>query len=267
MGVGRCAGGSRSALGARRVERRRFGPTTVCRRRPSEADYRYGPGGWILRYARVSTAKRNLDRQLDALAEAGITLKRIYPDQRSGASADQPELRVSTRGAARWRGIRLDRWGHMAGRHREPWSPSCRWERGLCLADPGSVPMLTAEQRREALRQAMAARAARKQLLDAIAQGQESIPTVLERAKTDTVVGRTRVTALLTSLPGYGPARVSALMQRTGIAPARRVAGLGERQRQALCDALAMTRRHSRPAVLITERSGCSSTQRRGHHP
>jgi hypothetical protein len=37
-----------------------------------------------------------------------------------------------------------------------------------------AVPMLTAEQRREALRQAMAARAARKQVLDAIAQEQET---------------------------------------------------------------------------------------------
>jgi hypothetical protein len=85
-----------------------------------------------------------------------------------------------------------------------------------------AVPTLTAEQRQDALRQAMAARAARKQLLQAIARGQESIPAVLERAKTDTIVGRTKVTALLTSLPGYGPAKVTALMQRTGIAPSRR---------------------------------------------
>jgi hypothetical protein len=104
-----------------------------------------------------------------------------------------------------------------------------------------AVPTLTAEQRQEALRQAMAARAARKQLLEAVARGQESIPAVLQRAKTDTVVGRTKLTALLNSLPGYGPAKVTALMQRTGIAPSRRIAGLGERQRQALCDALATT--------------------------
>lgn len=105
-----------------------------------------------------------------------------------------------------------------------------------------AVPTLTAEQRQQALRQAMAARAARKQLLAAITHGQESIPAVLERAKTDAVVGRTKVTALLTSLPGYGPAKVTALMQRAGIAPSRRIAGLGERQRRALCDALATTR-------------------------
>jgi hypothetical protein len=105
-----------------------------------------------------------------------------------------------------------------------------------------AVPLLTAEQRREALRQAMAARAARKQLLDAIAHEQENIAAVLARAKTDPVVGRIRVTALLARLPGYGPTRVNALMQRIGIAPSRRVAGLGQRQRQALCDALTTTR-------------------------
>jgi hypothetical protein len=102
-----------------------------------------------------------------------------------------------------------------------------------------AVPTLTAQQRQDALRQAIAARAARKQLLKAVACGQESIPGVLGRAKTDTIVGRTKVTALLSSLPGFGPAKVTALMQRTGIAPSRRIAGLGQRQRQALCDALA----------------------------
>ena len=105
-----------------------------------------------------------------------------------------------------------------------------------------AVPTLTAQQRHDALRQAMAARAARKQLLEAVAQGTESIPAVLGRAKTDTTVGRTKVAALLGSLPGYGPAKVSALMQQARIAPSRRIAGLGQRQRQALCDALATPR-------------------------
>ena len=120
--------------------------------------------------------------------------------------------------------------------------PAYRW--GLERSPVGmtAVPTLTAEQRREALRQAMAARSARKLVLDAIAHEQETIAAVLAWAKTDPVVGRIKVTALLARLPGYGPTRVSALMQRIGIAPSRRVAGLGERQRQALCDALAATR-------------------------
>jgi hypothetical protein len=72
----------------------------------------------------------------------------------------------------------------------------------------------------------------------AIAAGDQTIPSVLDRAKTDTVIGRTKVADLLKSLPGWGPAKVTALMEQTGIVPSRRAAGLGERQRRALCDAL-----------------------------
>lgn len=61
---------------------------------------------------------------------------------------------------------------------------------------------------------------------------------MLDRAKTDTIIGRTKVVDLLKSLPGYGPAKATALLEQTGIASSRRAAGLGERQRQALCDAL-----------------------------
>jgi hypothetical protein len=61
---------------------------------------------------------------------------------------------------------------------------------------------------------------------------------VLDRAKTDNVIGRTKVVDLLKSLPGYGPAKVTALMKQTGIVSSRRAAGLGDRQRQALTDAL-----------------------------
>jgi hypothetical protein len=101
-----------------------------------------------------------------------------------------------------------------------------------------ALPMLTPEQRQNALRKAAAARTVRKQLLEAIARGEQTIPTVLERAKIDTVVGRTKVVALLKSVPGYGPAKATALLERTGITPSRRAGGLGHRQRQALADAL-----------------------------
>jgi hypothetical protein len=101
------------------------------------------------------------------------------------------------------------------------------------------LPTLTAGQRDEALRKAQAARLARKQLLAAIAAGEQTIPAVLDQAKIDTIIGRTKVADLLKSLPGYGPAKVTALMRQTGIVSSRRAAGLGERQRQALTDALA----------------------------
>jgi acyl-CoA reductase-like NAD-dependent aldehyde dehydrogenase len=101
-----------------------------------------------------------------------------------------------------------------------------------------ALPTLTVEQREEALRKAQAARTARKQLLAAIAAGEQTIPAVLDRAKTDTMIGRTKVVDLLKSMPGYGPAKVTALLEQTGIVASRRAAGLGDRQRQALCDAL-----------------------------
>ncbi|MEV8085690.1 recombinase family protein [Pseudarthrobacter oxydans] len=41
-------------------------------------------------YARVSTAKQDLGRQLDALAVAGIT--KVFADKKSGATRDRPGL-------------------------------------------------------------------------------------------------------------------------------------------------------------------------------
>ena len=45
-----------------------------------------------LGYARVSTAKQDLDRQIDALRQVGIAPERIYVDKRSGATTDRPGL-------------------------------------------------------------------------------------------------------------------------------------------------------------------------------
>ncbi len=42
----------------------------------------------------VSTAKQDLDRQVDALTTAGIPAKRIYLDKKSVATTDRPGLRV-----------------------------------------------------------------------------------------------------------------------------------------------------------------------------
>jgi hypothetical protein len=39
---------------------------------------------------------------------------------------------------------------------------------------------------------------------------------VLDRAKTGTIIGRTKVIDLLKSLPGYGPAKVTALLDSSG---------------------------------------------------
>ncbi|MEE2034364.1 recombinase family protein [Rhodococcus chondri] len=45
-----------------------------------------------LGYARVSTTKQDLDRQIDALTAAGVDPEHIYVDRKSGATTDRPGL-------------------------------------------------------------------------------------------------------------------------------------------------------------------------------
>jgi DNA invertase Pin-like site-specific DNA recombinase len=47
----------------------------------------------MLAYARVSSEKQSLERQIDALTAAGIDPARIYLDKKSGATIDRPGLR------------------------------------------------------------------------------------------------------------------------------------------------------------------------------
>jgi hypothetical protein len=100
------------------------------------------------------------------------------------------------------------------------------------------LPVLIPHQRQAALAKAALARTARRQLREQITRGELGIAAVLDRARTDPVVARTRVIDLLTALPGCGWVTVTTLLRDTRIHPARRVAGLGRRQRQALLDAL-----------------------------
>ena len=43
----------------------------------------------------MSTAKQDLERQVDALTTAGIPEKLIYLDRKSGATTDRPGLRAA----------------------------------------------------------------------------------------------------------------------------------------------------------------------------
>ena len=62
---------------------------------------RYVPGV-DLGYARVSTAKQDLDRQVDALQLAGIAADRIYLDKKSGATVSGQFLLAVDRPKHRW---------------------------------------------------------------------------------------------------------------------------------------------------------------------
>ena len=47
----------------------------------------------LIGYARVSTIEQNLDRQIDALKEAGVDERNIYQEKVTGTKTDRPELK------------------------------------------------------------------------------------------------------------------------------------------------------------------------------
>ncbi len=95
-----------------------------------------------------------------------------------------------------------------------------------------ALPNLSDEQRAAALEKAKIARVARKELREKIKNGEVSIEEVLN--SDDPIAARMKVSALIESLPGYGKAKVTKIMDELGISPNRRVKGLGERQRENL---------------------------------
>ena len=48
-----------------------------------------------LGYARISTTKQDLDRQIIALQAAGLPAERIYVDKKSGATTNRPGLQAA----------------------------------------------------------------------------------------------------------------------------------------------------------------------------
>lgn len=100
------------------------------------------------------------------------------------------------------------------------------------------LPPMTPEQRTAALKKAAEARQARTQLLAAIRSGEKKLPEILTTGKGDPIIGKTKVAQLLRAVPGLGPVKINSLLEEAGIDANRRVAGLGEKQRQALLDAL-----------------------------
>lgn len=103
-----------------------------------------------------------------------------------------------------------------------------------------ALPTLTPEQRTAALAKAGEVRRARSEMLASVKDGKLTLKAVLDKAAAgEEMVKKTKVTALIKALPGYGPAKAAKLMETAEIDENRRVGGLGERQRQALLAATA----------------------------
>ena len=90
-----------------------------------------------------------------------------------------------------------------------------------------ALPTLTPEQRKAALAKAAKVRQERAGIKADLKAGKLTLAEVLKRAKKDDVVGKLKVKALLTSLPGVGAAKAAAIMEKIGISETRRLAGLG----------------------------------------
>lgn len=95
-------------------------------------------------------------------------------------------------------------------------------------------PSLTPEQRAAALEKAAAARKARAELKERLKLGSVTLAEVLKQSETDELVGKTKVLAVLESLPGVGKVKARRTMDEIGIADTRRLRGLGNQQREAL---------------------------------
>ncbi|HEV3474578.1 MAG TPA: integration host factor, actinobacterial type [Actinomycetota bacterium] len=100
------------------------------------------------------------------------------------------------------------------------------------------LPVLTEEQRREALAKAAEARRKRADLKGQLKTGQLSLRDLLDRRQDD-VIAKMKVSSVLESLPGVGKVRARKMMERLDISATRRVRGLGAKQKQALLGELA----------------------------
>ncbi len=98
-------------------------------------------------------------------------------------------------------------------------------------------PILSDEARAAALAKAGEARRVRAELKQRLKMGSLTFAELLEQVDGDDIVGKTKVIAVLQSLPGVGKVKARRTMDEIGIADNRRLRGLGEKQRAELLDA------------------------------
>ncbi|GAA4121288.1 integration host factor [Knoellia locipacati] len=97
-----------------------------------------------------------------------------------------------------------------------------------------ALPPLTPEQRSAALEKAAEARRERASVKNRLKYAQGDLGEVISEGKSNDVIGKMRVSALLESMPGVGRVKAKALMEEIGISESRRVRGLGQNQISAL---------------------------------
>ncbi len=95
-------------------------------------------------------------------------------------------------------------------------------------------PVLSDEARAAALAKAGQARRDRAELKQRLKMGSISFVELMEQADSDELIGKTKVLAVLESLPGMGKVKARRTMEDIGIAENRRIRGLGEKQRSEL---------------------------------
>jgi len=95
------------------------------------------------------------------------------------------------------------------------------------------LPILTDEQRKQALAKAAEARRKRAEIKAELKSGTRSLKDMLVKTGDDTV-GKMKVSTVLESLPGVGKVRATKIMEKLDISASRRVRGLGAKQREAL---------------------------------
>lgn len=116
------------------------------------------------------------------------------------------------------------------------------------MAEP---PQLTPEQRHDALLKAASSRKRRAEVKSKIKNGEFSIDTVLEIARTEDAIAKMRVKELLESLSGVGKIRAQSLMERLNISTARRIQGLGRIQIKQLREEFMKSEHAVRPGKLL----------------
>ena len=110
-------------------------------------------------------------------------------------------------------------------------------------------PKLSPAERASAMAAATAARRARALIKEKLRSSEVSVFDVINSA--EPALQKMRVRELLESVPGVGPLRATAIMERAKISPTRRVAGLGRIQISQLRGELAMSKVDPKRGILV----------------